>query len=689
MSRYFLEHGMSLTAKARGISWKLLMVAAVSFGICHGRAFATGEIPLPGQPMAIGNLGNSLSYTYNAMPGQVIGLANANGDLITDEENTPGGWYLSDHATCAASLAIVSDTNLNIVVLQQQSAGAVDPASLQTLGGDVTAHGGQVILYETWGYVSTWQTDIPQLRQNYLAMAADVPGGATISPVGLAWWQVLTDRPDITLFLDDRHPTLAGAYLAGCVNYATIFGRSPLGNPYTSGTWGNPGVAALDPATATYLQGVADQTVFANPWATDQWGYGTNNFGWAYDWKNYTNLCGSTLPGTVISGGGGQPSPSVRVNTDVGAVDNVYLGVLDSAQIAGQGRLYVFDGGSLSSETLVVGQEGQGWVIQSGGTLVVGGTLTLGAQEGSYGTYDLSGDGTLDATGASIDIRNGIFNLTGGTVRFGMLTLEAGGEFVDSPNSVLIPSNSQSGISVETGTITINSQISGTGGLIKTGSGTLIVSNANSYSGNMNISAGTLIVSGALQGSAILVNNTGTLLGSGTVGTLTVASGGTVSPGNGVGTLSAGNTAFQPIGNFAMRLENATGRPGTGWSNLRICGTLDLSSLDQNQPFTFTLQTVTNLSVNGLLSDFSSTASYEWPVVYFSSLIGSFASDEFVVDTSHFANAFSGAFSIGLDSKTNSLDLLYTPLPEPGVSVLIAAGVGLLWAGRRTGRRNL
>jgi autotransporter-associated beta strand protein len=529
--------------------------------------------------MGLGYLGNSLCLQSNTMPGQVVALAAASGDLLTTNGNAQPGWYLSDHASSPVSLAVVSNPALNVVVLQQISTGAVDPSSLQILGSAVAAHGGRVILFETWGLEPTWQTDIPQLRQNYLAMAADMaaymPGGVAISPVGLAWWQVMNDRPDIgvELTVDGKHPSATGAYLAGCVNYESIFGRSVVGNLYTSGTFGLPGVAGLAPATAAYLQSVADQTVLANPWATDQWGYGTNNFLWAYDWKNYTDLCGSGLPGTIISGGGGQPSPSVRVNTDVGEVDSVYLGVLDSANIAGQGRLYVFDGGSLSANTLVLGKEGQGWVIQTGGTLTVGGTLMLGAEVGSYGTYNLSGDGILDTSSGSIDIRNGILNLTGGTVLLGMLSLETGGSFADTSNSALILSGSQSGVSVESGTMIVNSQVSGIGGLTKTGTGALIFSNANTSSGVTNINAGSVIVSGALLGSTTVINNGGTLLGSGTVGALIVASGGTVSPGNGVGTLTAGNAVFQPGGNFALQLGNATGAPGVGWSTLVISGT--------------------------------------------------------------------------------------------------------------------
>jgi hypothetical protein len=57
--------------------------------------------------------------------------------------------------------------------------------------------------------------------------------GARVAPVGLAFRRAQQERPDLNLYAADRkHPSWAGIYLAGCVLYATLYDRSPVGLTY-------------------------------------------------------------------------------------------------------------------------------------------------------------------------------------------------------------------------------------------------------------------------------------------------------------------------------------------------------------------------------------------------------------------------------------------------------------------------
>lgn len=94
------------------------------------------------------------------------------------------------------------------------------------------------------------------------------------------------------------------------------------------------------------------------------------------------------------------------------------------------------------------------------------------------------------------------------------------------------------------------------------GSGTTILTGAHSYTGATTINAGTLRVNGSITSSAS-VNSGGTLGGSGTVAAVSVANGGTLAPGNSVGTLTTGRLTLAN----ASLLNYELGAPGVGASD--------------------------------------------------------------------------------------------------------------------------
>jgi hypothetical protein len=114
----------------------------------------------------------------------------------------------------------------------------------------VRAHGARPVFFMSWAYA-----DKPEMTAE-LAEAYTVAGNdnnALVIPAGLAFARALAKQPELNLYVaDNRHPTLAGTYLAACTVFAALTGRSPVGNPYLAG---------VDAPTARFLQNVAWETV--------------------------------------------------------------------------------------------------------------------------------------------------------------------------------------------------------------------------------------------------------------------------------------------------------------------------------------------------------------------------------------------------------------------------------------------
>ncbi|MHC8377210.1 autotransporter domain-containing protein [Pseudomonas sp. MDT1-16] len=108
---------------------------------------------------------------------------------------------------------------------------------------------------------------------------------------------------------------------------------------------------------------------------------------------------------------------------------------------------------------------------------------------------------------------------------------------------------------VHCGLDTWRNDISGHGGLTKQGIGTLVMTGANTYTGPTRVNQGRLAINGSLA-SAVTVNDSGILGGNGRISALTAKSGGTVAPGNSIGTLQvAGDVTFERGSTYAVELS--------------------------------------------------------------------------------------------------------------------------------------
>jgi autotransporter-associated beta strand protein len=276
----------------------------------------------------------------------------------------------------------------------------------------------------------------------------------------------------------------------------------------------------------------------------------------------------------------------------------------------------------------------------------------------------------------------GAYNLTLGSVTLAGGTINATSGGISSSSSYQL----QSG--------TVSSSLRGTGGLIKTTPGTVVLNSASTYSGGTQVRGGKLVVNnstGSGTGSGtVSISDGGLVMGIGTIsGIVTNGPGGSISAGNEIGVLNLGSTLWFGGATNRWDIANATGTAGTGWDLLNISGTLTLSASALDQAI-IDVTSFTLAGVRGQTANFDPTQNYLWTIVQTSGGIffspGNNASTVFDLLTGNFSNTHDGgSFAISLSADGRQLNLSYTyiAVPEPGMLSLLGIGLfGLIYIKR-------
>jgi outer membrane autotransporter protein len=180
---------------------------------------------------------------------------------------------------------------------------------------------------------------------------------------------------------------------------------------------------------------------------------------------------------------------------------------------------------------------------------------------------------------------------TGGTTIYGgMLQLGTGGPggsilgnvafCGDAGNPLCDPSTAKALVFDRSDTYTFDGAISGPGQVVQLGTGRTVLTAGSTYSGPTYVLGGTLSVNGSIASSPVFVDFGGTLGGTGVVGPTTILAGGTLSPGNSVGTLTVnGNLVFAAASLYMVEVQgNSADRTNTT-GTASLAGTVAVSNL--------------------------------------------------------------------------------------------------------------
>ncbi|KSU43401.1 AIDA autotransporter [Salmonella enterica subsp. enterica serovar Salford] len=227
----------------------------------------------------------------------------------------------------------------------------------------------------------------------------------------------------------------------------------------------------------------------------------------------------------------------------------------------------------------------------SGGTTITGGTLTADHAD-SLGTGVIANSGvlqvgegelenTLSGTGSLVKTGTGELTLSGDNTYSGGTTITGGTLTADHADSLGTGAIANSGV-LQVGEGELENTLSGTGSLVKTGTGELTLSGDNTYSGGTTIDDGVLIAANvnALGGGD--VDNAGTLKldaeGEFNLANVTTQSGATTELAKGT-TLNVDSLTQQADSTLNIDLSKANGESAITAGSVTLGGTLNVTGI--------------------------------------------------------------------------------------------------------------
>lgn len=189
-------------------------------------------------------IGNS--YTFcNDLPALIQAIADADRQQMQVDSYTAGAMSLRGFLNSPQhrkGLSMLEKGNYDYVLLQDQSqTPAYKPEetldSVQRWSTLARKHGAKPVLFMTWAHAEQTGGKVRLLTSMHEDTArtyckAGIDSKARVAPVGEAWRRWYAKHPNAPLHTNDMsHPTPEGTYLAACVIYSTITGKSATSIP--------------------------------------------------------------------------------------------------------------------------------------------------------------------------------------------------------------------------------------------------------------------------------------------------------------------------------------------------------------------------------------------------------------------------------------------------------------------------
>jgi len=229
----------------------VIMMAVV---LASWKAIAQSPVSTPRKVLFIGD---SFTYTQGGIYTHFEKLAAAATPalVVSTDKAVAGGAYLKRLWEMLEPVRLIDSGAFDVVVLQDD----IPETNLdyfrqyaRMFVDEVRKNKGRPVLFMAWAYQRLGWISMQQIAEAHRNLAKEL--NVDVAPVGLAWQQASKQRPDLDMYAADReHPSIYGMYLATCVVFATVYGKTPAGFNYVP--------SGISSEQAGFLQTIAWQTV--------------------------------------------------------------------------------------------------------------------------------------------------------------------------------------------------------------------------------------------------------------------------------------------------------------------------------------------------------------------------------------------------------------------------------------------